>query len=105
MLRTTLSRRGFLSAALTGAGLLAAGPATASGSPVSGDVDVVVIGAGIAGMAAAQSLRMSGHTVVVVEARDRVGGRCFCDNTFRAPFDFGAQLFHQVTPAPGGGTH
>ena len=101
----TLSRRGFLGAALTGAGLFAAGCATASASPVSGDVDAVVIGAGIAGMAAAQSLGTAGHRVVVVEARDRVGGRCFCDNTFRAPFDFGAQLFHQVTPSPGGGTH
>ncbi len=101
----TLSRRGFLGATLTGAGLLAAGCATASGSPVSGDVDAVVVGAGIAGMAAAQSLRKGGHKVVVVEARDRLGGRCFCDNTFRAPFDFGAQLFHQVTPSPGGGTH
>ena len=76
-----LPRRGFLSAALTGAGLLAAGSATASGSPVSGDVDVVVVGAGIAGMAAARSIRAAGHKVVVVEARDRVGGRCFCDNT------------------------
>jgi monoamine oxidase len=85
--------------------LLAAGCATASGSPVSGDVDAVVVGAGIAGMAAAQSIRAGGHKVVVVEARDRVGGRCFCDNTFPVPFDFGAQLFHQVTPSPGGGTH
>jgi monoamine oxidase len=100
-----LPRRGFLSAALTGAGLLAAGSPTASGSPVSGDVDVVVVGAGIAGMAAAQSIGAAGHKVVVVEARDRVGGRCFCDNTFPAPFDFGAQLFHQVKPSPGGGTH
>jgi monoamine oxidase len=102
---STLSRRGFLSATLTGAGLLAAGCATASGSPVSGDVDAVVVGAGIAGMAAAQTIRAAGHKVVVVEARDRVGGRCYCDNTFPAPFDFGAQLFHQVTPVPGGGTH
>ena len=100
-----LSRRGFLGAALTGAGVLAAGCATASASPVGGDADVVVVGAGIAGMAAAQSIRAAGHKVVVVEARDRVGGRCFCDNTFPAPFDFGAQLFHQVTPSPRGGTH
>ena len=100
-----LSRRGFLSAALTVAGLFATGSATASGWPVSGDVDAIVVGAGIAGMAAAQSIRAAGRKVVLVEARDRVGGRCFCDNTFPAPFDFGAQLFHQVTPSPGGGTH
>jgi monoamine oxidase len=64
-----------------------------------------VVGAGIAGMAAAQKIKAAGHNVVVVEARDRVGGRCFCDNTFHVPFDFGAQLFHQVTQSPGGGTH
>ena len=56
-------------------------------------------------MAAAQTLRAAGRTVVVIEARDRVGGRCFCDNTFPAPFDFGGQLFHQVTPSADGGTH
>jgi monoamine oxidase len=100
-----LSRRGFLGLTLTGAGLLASGRATASGSPSSRDVDAVVVGAGIAGLAAAQSLRAAGRKVVVVEARDRVGGRCFCDNTFPAPFDFGAQLFHQVTPSLDGGTH
>jgi hypothetical protein len=100
-----LSRRGFFGAALTGAGLLAAGRGMASGSPVSGGVDTVVVGAGIAGMAAAQNLRAEGRKVVVVEASDRVGGRCFCDNTFPAPFDFGAQLFHQVTPSPDCGTH
>ena len=39
------------------------------------DADVVVIGAGFAGVAAARDLRESGRRVVVVEARDRIGGR------------------------------
>jgi monoamine oxidase len=39
------------------------------------DVDVVVIGAGLAGLAAARRLVARGHEVIVVEARDRVGGR------------------------------
>src|SRR5437870_30424 len=38
-------------------------------------VRVAVIGAGFAGLAAADTLRQSGHDVVVLEARDRVGGR------------------------------
>ena len=46
----------------------------ASGA-VPDEVDVVIIGAGIAGLAAAHALIQSGLTVTVVEARDRVGGR------------------------------
>ena len=42
---------------------------------------------------------------VVLEARDRIGGRCYCDNTFPAPFDFGGQFFQQVVPNALGGTN
>ncbi len=41
----------------------------------SRDADVVVIGAGLAGLAAARALAAAGRSVVVCEARDRVGGR------------------------------
>ena len=39
------------------------------------EADVVVVGAGLAGLAAARELRGAGRDVVVLEARDRVGGR------------------------------
>ncbi|MFY9212692.1 MAG: NAD(P)/FAD-dependent oxidoreductase [Aestuariivita sp.] len=62
----------------------------------SGDVDVVVIGAGIAGLSAARVLIDAGHTVTVIEAADRIGGRAYTDTeTFGVPFDHGcAEINH-----------
>lgn len=54
-------------------------------------VDVAVVGAGLAGLATAEHLRAAGASVVVVEARDRVGGRAWSEALGRGRFDRGGQ--------------
>ena len=53
-------------------------------------VDVVVVGAGFAGLAAARDLVRAGHEVLVLEGRDRVGGRTFTGVVAGLPVDLGA---------------
>jgi hypothetical protein len=57
------------------------------------NLDTVVVGAGLAGLAAARALIAKGQTVMVVEGRDRVGGRIWaapCPGTSH-PVDWGAE--------------
>jgi monoamine oxidase len=62
--------------------------------------DAVVIGAGVAGLTAARLLASAGRRVVVLEARDRVGGRVFTDRADGFVTDLGASWIHGVTDNP-----
>lgn len=62
---------------------------------------VVIVGAGIAGLAAARKLIQSGCEVRVVEARERIGGRIFTAKSWAdAPMDMGASWIHGTQGNP-----
>ena len=85
-----ISRRSFLAAS---AGLVAA-PALAARNTTP-DVDVVIVGAGAAGIAAARRLAEAKRSFRLIEADRRIGGRCVTDTAlFDLPFDLGAHWIH-----------
>lgn len=90
----SLSRRSML----IGAGATAVTGVTDLAEPASASViyDVIVIGAGAAGISAARTAKAYGRSVLVLEAQDYVGGRAKTDNTFPAPWDQGGQFFGDV---------
>ena len=61
-------------------------------------VDVVVIGAGFAGLTAARELGRSGFEVLTLEARDRVGGRTWTEHRLGHELELGANWIHWVQP-------
>ena len=66
------------------------------GARSSKEPDVIVIGAGAAGISAALALHEAGLAVTILEARDRIGGRIFTvhDPELRAPIELGAEFIH-----------
>src|SRR5687768_7483560 len=58
--------------------------------------DVIIIGAGAAGLAAARVLRDAGADFLVIEARERIGGRIFTvqDSRCAIPIELGAEFVH-----------
>ena len=58
--------------------------------------DVIIIGAGAAGLSAARALSSGGLSVIILEARDRIGGRIFTRHitSFPAPIELGAEFIH-----------
>ena len=62
--------------------------------------DVLVIGAGGAGLTAAKELAKSGVSTLVLEARDRIGGRAFTDTSLGVPWDRGCSWLHSSNINP-----
>lgn len=62
------------------------------------ETDVVIIGAGLAGVTAARELGNAGHEVIVLEARDRLGGRLFTDQRLGVNLELGGNWLHWVQP-------
>jgi len=77
-------------------------PKTEASRPPGGqaraDADVVVIGAGFAGLVAARELGRTGLDVLVLEARDRVGGRTWTDRRLGHDLELGGTWVHWVQP-------
>src|SRR5688500_15494943 len=90
-----MNRRQFLRLSLA-----AGAPASAFGQPRSRVGPVAVVGAGLAGLRAATILRQAGRPVVVLEARERSGGRVL---TVRSPFD--DELYGEAGPIRIAGAH
>lgn len=61
-------------------------------------VDVVVIGAGVAGLTAARELGNAGYDVLVLEAKDRIGGRLWTDRQLGQDLELGGNWLHWVQP-------
>lgn len=64
------------------------------------EFDTIVIGAGVSGLTAARLLTRHGQRVVVLEARDRIGGRTWTDRTGGGATDLGASWIHGITDSP-----
>ncbi|WP_341975152.1 FAD-dependent oxidoreductase [Microbacterium sp. LTA6] len=62
--------------------------------------DTIVIGAGMSGTTSARILADAGHRVLVLEARDRIGGRMQSDRSAGFPVDLGASWIHGITDSP-----
>ncbi|WP_198534036.1 flavin monoamine oxidase family protein [Aquidulcibacter paucihalophilus] len=92
---TILNRRALLG------GLAASSLVTNVSAGTITDTDVIIIGAGVAGISAARQLKAAGIRTLILEARDRIGGRVLTDTeTLGHAFDRGPYWLHNKATNP-----
>lgn len=99
-----MQRRKFCKDSLSGLPLLFLAPSLFSSAcnneSKTSDKSVIVIGAGISGLAAAKKLKEKGLKVTVLEAQDKVGGRLRTNRSLGIAFDEGASWIHGTDGNP-----
>ncbi|MCX6390376.1 MAG: FAD-dependent oxidoreductase, partial [Solirubrobacterales bacterium] len=92
-----LSRREALALTAVGTGALLVGCSQTQTAPKR---RVIVVGAGLAGLGAASALKEQGYEPIVLEARDRIGGRVRTIDHFGTKLDLGAAWIHDSKTNP-----
>jgi monoamine oxidase len=95
------SRRDVLKASLKDKASLLTPQIRASHRQDGEKAHIIVVGAGVAGLAAANQLQQTGYRVTVLEARDRIGGRIWTSSALGGiPLDLGASWIHGIVGNP-----
>lgn len=75
-------------------------PVASASDSLPRKAEVLVLGAGMSGLAAARELTNLDYDVIVLEARNRIGGRVWTDQSLGAPLDLGGSWIHGVKGNP-----
>ena len=95
-----LSRRRLLQLGAVAGGALIVPRYLSSWAGAAGREKIVVVGAGVAGLAAARALKGAGFDVTILEARNRIGGRMNTNTSLGAAVDLGASWIEGVKNNP-----